>query len=501
MAYVQLEEESSPANGAGQEHDHLHADSLTVVLRAHTSYAAARPTELSIEVGDVITYLPGRAATASGFGLGILGDQEGEFPLRHTQVVGSHALDAPFAEPLSIEPSVAETSQPSRLSRKTLYQRLLPGGQLSPRRLIWLLFSDPSSCILAKVISAWVMVLISVSTLAFVLETLPRFHVAGGPQLIDEAIWNQVETAIVLQFSAEYLVRLCSCPSRLSFLVDPMNTVDLVAIAPWYLETFGLFDNAALFRIFRLARVLRLFKLGKYASGLQMFARTLAASVDALALLIFFLSITVILFSSIIYYAERGEWSTEQQQWLARDGSPSQFTSIPAAFWWCIVTLTTVGYGDVVPQSLPGKLIAICTMLAGVITIALPISILGSNFQVEYDKQQKESRRKVAAGDPHLQTVLLSPLQQELSKLGELIDEMDVLTRVAQEKQTTLMRISHSPLFQERASAGQRSSAAASERSSNDALREQLRCSSSRRSADQSLKSSISGVLGRPSAS
>jgi len=301
----------------------------------------------------------------------------------------------------------------------------------------------------------WVMALILFSTATFMLETLPEFHLDGGPELRNPAFWGNAETFVVLQFSLEYGLRLATSDRVLSFLFDPMNLIDLAAIAPWYLELLGLSgDDSAVLRVFRLARVVRIFKLGKYATGLQLFGRTLLSSLDALVLLFFFLAIATILASSVMYFVERGRWSVERQEWLTDEGDVSQFPSIPATFWWCVVTLTTVGYGDVVPVTLQGKLVAVLTMLAGVLTIALPVSILGSNFQLEFEKLEKEKKRKEAQVNAARSTSpreLVSPLQQELNKLGELFSEMDSLNRLAQEKQAALLRIANSPLFHEHA--------------------------------------------------
>jgi voltage-gated potassium channel Kch len=300
-----------------------------------------------------------------------------------------------------------------------------------------------------------------------------------------------METVIVLQFSLEYLARLVVCSSydasyfvaAARFIIEPMNVVDLVAILPWYLELLGLAGSgSAILRVFRLARVVRIFKLGKcaasgspslrpvphepsdpracvtrYAAGLQMFARTLLASADALLLLVFIISITTILFASMIYYAERGEWSTTNEQWEVTADTPTQFTSIPAAFWWCLVTLTTVGYGDVVPKTLAGMLVAVATMVCGVLTIALPVSIVGSNFQMEYEKLEREKKKRQQAAEAveaSHKVELISPLQQELSKLSELLDEMDGLAKLAAAKQGSIARIANSAVFEQAVTQG-----------------------------------------------
>ena len=144
-------------------------------------------------------------------------------------------------------------------------------------------------------------------------------------------IFELCETGIVAWFTLEFLVRLLSCPNKLQFSKSCMNIIDLLAIIPYYItlafDEHGLgLDNI---RIIRLVRVFRIFKLSRHSRGLQILGLTLKASIRELGLLIFFLLIGVILFSSAIYYVE-----------------DQTFQSIPDAFWWAIITMCTVGYGD-----------------------------------------------------------------------------------------------------------------------------------------------------------
>lgn len=105
---------------------------------------------------------------------------------------------------------------------------------------------------------------------------------------------------------------------------------------------------------------------------------TLKASLRELALLIFFLFIGVILFSSAVYYAEA-------------DLERSYFKSIPDAFWWAVVTMTTVGYGDMRPIGVWGKIVGSLCAIAGVLTIALPVPVIVSNFNYFYHRETGES--------------------------------------------------------------------------------------------------------------
>ena len=131
-----------------------------------------------------------------------------------------------------------------------------------------------------------------------------------------------------------------------------------------------------------------------------MFTQVIATSVDAMILLLFFLTIAVILFGSLVYYAEKGEWNHELNGFARLDVTGQEyeltpFTSIPASFWWVVTTTTTVGYGDFYPTSVEGKLIGFVTMLMGILALALPVTIIGTNFAKIY----RQMRDKALATD------------------------------------------------------------------------------------------------------
>ncbi|KAK1798265.1 hypothetical protein P4O66_007733 [Electrophorus voltai] len=194
-----------------------------------------------------------------------------------------------------------------------------------------------------------------------------------------------VETMCICWFSFELLMRFACCPSKMQFFKDVMNIIDFFAIIPYFVTLWTELVQSpggtpsmslAIIRVIRLVRVFRIFKLSRHSKGLQILGQTLKASLRELALLIFFLFIGVILFSSAVYFAEV-------------DNQGTAFTSIPEAFWWAVVSMTTVGYGDMYPETVGGKLVGSMCAIAGVLTISLPVPVIVSNFSYFYHREME----------------------------------------------------------------------------------------------------------------
>uniref|UniRef100_A0A8C7ECT7 Potassium voltage-gated channel subfamily A member 3-like n=1 Tax=Nothoprocta perdicaria TaxID=30464 RepID=A0A8C7ECT7_NOTPE len=260
-------------------------------------------------------------------------------------------------------------------------QRPLPDKEF--QRQVWLLFEYPESSGPARGIAIVSVLVILISIVIFCLETLPEFRddhdfegTAGN--------FGTDETLCIIWFSFELLVRFFTCPSKATFSKNIMNIIDIVAIIPYFItlgtelaERQGNGQQAmslAILRVIRLVRVFRIFKLSRHSKGLQILGQTLKASMRELGLLIFFLFIGVILFSSAVYFAEA-------------DDPSSGFSSIPDAFWWAVVTMTTVGYGDMHPITIGGKIVGSLCAIAGVLTIALPVPVIVSNFNYFYHRE------------------------------------------------------------------------------------------------------------------
>ncbi|KAB5553602.1 hypothetical protein PHYPO_G00040460 [Pangasianodon hypophthalmus] len=282
--------------------------------------------------------------------------------------------------------------------------RPLPQDEI--QRKLWMLFEHPESSGGARIIAIISVMVIVVSIVIFCLETLPDFrlekemreqmtfhshHSSPNSTVVVSHLspfqdpFFIVETMCICWFSFELLMRFACSPSKMHFFKDMMNIIDFFAIIPYFV-TLGTelarskggtpAMSLAVIRVIRLVRVFRIFKLSRHSKGLQILGQTLKASLRELALLIFFLFIGVVLFSSAVYFAEV-------------DSPGTSFTSIPEAFWWAVVSMTTVGYGDMYPVTVGGKLVGSMCAIAGVLTISLPVPVIVSNFSYFYHREME----------------------------------------------------------------------------------------------------------------
>eukprot|EP00003_Mantamonas_plastica_P013925 TRINITY_DN2418_c0_g1_i4.p1 TRINITY_DN2418_c0_g1~~TRINITY_DN2418_c0_g1_i4.p1 ORF type:complete len:433 (-),score=112.84 TRINITY_DN2418_c0_g1_i4:150-1448(-) len=293
---------------------------------------------------------------------------------------------------------------------------------LSERELrmhkIFQTFDDPHSSTLAMGITVWIMTLIFASTITFCVETLPQNHGTDDP------IWFIFESIAVINFTIEYLVRIVTCPSILKFVPQPLNLIDLFAILPYYIDLMLLGSTVgggfAVIRVIRLARVFRIFKVSKYARGFILVGKAMARSTDALKLLVFLLGIAMVVFASAMFYAESSgtveDLSTHL--FIYADGSQSPYQSIPDGFWWALVTMTTVGYGDNVPKTPFGKLVAVFCMLSGILILAFPITVIGSAFAEVWDEEKSEAKSRAQSDG-----VRIKDIQSMVERLETMRDQ------------------------------------------------------------------------------
>ena len=189
------------------------------------------------------------------------------------------------------------------------------------------------------------------------------------------------ELISILIFSFEYIYRIITSYKESKWLgvknyvFSFFGFIDLISILPFYIKQFVLLDGR-FFRILRLFRLTRVFKLGRESKSLKLFIKALSA-VKSELMFTLFLSILTILFSaSAIYFLEN-------------KSQPEVFSSITASIWWATISLATVGYGDIVPITIWGKIFASIISLVGIGIVAIPTGIISASFVEEIINSKK----------------------------------------------------------------------------------------------------------------
>mmetsp|Transcript_17108 Transcript_17108/g.54617 ORF Transcript_17108/g.54617 Transcript_17108/m.54617 type:complete len:528 (+) Transcript_17108:411-1994(+) len=268
----------------------------------------------------------------------------------------------------------------------------------------------------------------SAQVAVFLLQTLPQLDPL---RITDRSLahkldrmWFWSEATCIFVFTIEYLGRIFTAPMPLKWARQFMNIIDLFAIFPFYVhaaveiwrpdtgeDTSGLVVTALL-RVLRLVRAFRILKLGKYFTTLRLVAETMRRSSTALITLLFIALLINVIFSAAIYYAEGVGGGDSDFCWTIPVGGDvwqgtfatkeddhydycKGFESIPASMWWTLVTITTLGYGDVYPRTGFGKLVGTFTALSGILALALPITVVGANFTQLYDEHEKMRKEQL----------------------------------------------------------------------------------------------------------
>ena len=316
-----------------------------------------------------------------------------------------HAVDAipfaPFAGGVH-----ALSVQHKEVASRVVYA-VFPDSTLAPRdstallrcrRSGWRLLDDPGSSVWARLLAIGIMVLIFISTLAFLLET--SHDLAAADQAGPNA-FKGVEVAAVAGFTVEFIARLACTPNYFEFVTTFLNWVDFFSVAPFYIELAaglagGGTPSSGVVRAARLTRLFRLLKVSRYVSWIRVFTDTLAASGPALAMVALLTTLATTAAASTEWFLERGDavgtTASGAGGAFVSDGNGSYvsapgemwFESIPSALWWAVVSATGVGYGDTIPMTVAGKLSAVALFFAGIILLAIPISVISANFHNQY---------------------------------------------------------------------------------------------------------------------
>ncbi|XP_036008125.1 potassium voltage-gated channel subfamily D member 3 isoform X2 [Fundulus heteroclitus] len=258
---------------------------------------------------------------------------------------------------------------------------------LNFRETMWRAFENPHTSTLALVFYYVTGFFIAISVITNVVETVPCSSTTNQKDMPCGERYTVaffcIDTACVMIFTVEYLLRLFAAPSRYRFMRSVMSIIDVVAILPYYIGLV-MTDNedvSGAFVTLRVFRVFRIFKFSRHSQGLRILGYTLKSCASELGFLLFSLTMAIIIFATVMFYAEKGSSSTK-------------FTSIPASFWYTIVTMTTLGYGDMVPKTIAGKIFGSICSLSGVLVIALPVPVIVSNFSRIYHQNQRADKRR-----------------------------------------------------------------------------------------------------------
>jgi voltage-gated potassium channel len=261
----------------------------------------------------------------------------------------------------------------------------------------------------SRMVDIFLVTLILANVAAVVLFTVDSVGVTY------RGIFIQFELFSVIVFTVEYFLRLWSCVdlpaykgrSRLRWVFSPLGLIDLLAVLPFYVFMLLPQDHVSLLllRIFRSLRLLRLFKLARYSPAINILVAVLKREARVLTVVSFIMAIILVLAAWGMYNLERHL-------------QPEAFGSIPSSLWWAVVSLTTVGYGDVVPISTGGRIFAGMISLIGIGMISLPAGIMAAGFSTEVHRRSRTYQRAV----------------ELVTRDGELTDKEQHELRVLQEE-------------------------------------------------------------------
>eukprot|EP00949_MAST-11_sp_MAST-11-sp1_P003431 g3431.t1 len=265
----------------------------------------------------------------------------------------------------------------------------------------WFTFvEDSNSSLAAQRLSNFMTFIVIASIAVFCLSTEPALM-----SVCDYTCFLSLDFLFVGFFTLEVLVRAALYQNKgllYSFLTEPLNVIDILAIIPtyveyvtWAIEGFptGGGTEQTFLRMMKLMKIFRVFKLMKHFQATDVLFKAMRVSLDALPVPFFLLAVLSLLFGSFLWFLERGDWDPEREMYLS-DGVESSYQSIADSIYFVLVTMTTTGYGDQTPATTTGKMLAVIIALFGILFLAMPLTIVGNRFYLAWNEYKETSRKK-----------------------------------------------------------------------------------------------------------
>ncbi|XP_035238815.1 potassium voltage-gated channel subfamily G member 1-like [Anguilla anguilla] len=257
----------------------------------------------------------------------------------------------------------------------------------------------PHSGLPGKIFACLSVLFVTVTAVNLSISTMPAMREEEEEGKCSRMCYNifMVETVCVAWFSLEFTLRFIQDRSKLAFLRQPLNLIDVLAILPYYVTL--LVDSASgekrvgsgssyldkvglVLRVLRALRILYVMRLARHSLGLQTLGLTARRCTREFGLLLLFLCVAIALYSPLLYLIES-----------EAAGGSRDFSSVPVTYWWAVITMTTVGYGDMVPRSVPGQVVALSSILSGILLMAFPVTSIFHTFSRSYLELKQEQQR------------------------------------------------------------------------------------------------------------
>ncbi|XP_069477518.1 potassium voltage-gated channel subfamily S member 2 [Ambystoma mexicanum] len=302
------------------------------------------------------------------------------------------------------------------------------------RRRLWLALDNPGYSLLSRIFSVLSILVVLGSIVTMCLNSLSDFQITlSNGEKDEDPRFEIVEQFGIAWFTFELVARFSVAPDLVAFFKHPLNIIDLMSIVPFYITLIvnlvvesspALANLGRVAQVLRLMRIFRILKLARHSTGLRSLGATLKYSYKEVGLLLLYLSVGISIFSVVAYTIEK-----EDNDSLA---------TIPACWWWATVSMTTVGYGDVVPGSIAGKLTASACILAGILVVVLPITLIFNKFSHFYRRQrQLESAMRSCDFDEGIKEVPLVNLRDYYAhKVKTLMASLTNMSRSSQSEQS-----------------------------------------------------------------